>query len=202
MANNRKKLAAHAAVHRAVKTGDLVKPSACSRCGLEGPVEGHHRDYSKPLDVEWLCWWCHMYVDGKVRNGKPIEVGSIYEAALKSLWSKYRMKHLPFETFAGTIQQNCDVCGCTPSMVLEYKRGGKTILVPYNYLQRDLEQHHLKPICKTCRWLLTNFDLKEVLTTCARIMARKKSGAVDNWIAVSESRISSPLDDHPKVSSK
>ncbi len=26
----------------------------CSDCG-ETKVEAHHEDYSKPLDVEWLC---------------------------------------------------------------------------------------------------------------------------------------------------
>ena len=37
----------------------LPRPSHCSKCGTEGPVDGHHEDYSRPLDVIWLCRRCH-----------------------------------------------------------------------------------------------------------------------------------------------
>lgn len=34
----------------------------CEDCGVEHadqPVRMHHEDYSKPLEVTWLCDWCH-----------------------------------------------------------------------------------------------------------------------------------------------
>src|ERR1039458_7338116 len=31
-----------------------VKRQPCEVCGAQ-PAEAHHEDYSKPLDVEWLC---------------------------------------------------------------------------------------------------------------------------------------------------
>ena len=40
-------------VHKAVKKGVLVK-KPCIVCN-EKKTEGHHEDYSKPLDVVWLC---------------------------------------------------------------------------------------------------------------------------------------------------
>ena len=41
---------AHYAIRRALKTGQLFKePCPCG----ETKVEGHHEDYSKPLDVDW-----------------------------------------------------------------------------------------------------------------------------------------------------
>lgn len=44
-------------VRRAVRAGRLV-PQPCSVCG--GPnANGHHTDYSKPLDVVWMCSNCH-----------------------------------------------------------------------------------------------------------------------------------------------
>lgn len=50
---------AAAAVRGAVRSGKLVKPDACEKCGEISPLQGHHDDYSKPLEVEWLCAFCH-----------------------------------------------------------------------------------------------------------------------------------------------
>lgn len=47
-------------VRRAVQSGKLVKPEACCDCGQPRPLEAHHADYSKPLDVTWLCFRCHL----------------------------------------------------------------------------------------------------------------------------------------------
>jgi hypothetical protein len=50
---------AHCIVNNAIRSGRLVKPDACQECGLGGRVHGHHPDYSKPLEVMWLCPQCH-----------------------------------------------------------------------------------------------------------------------------------------------
>jgi ribosomal protein S27AE len=44
-------------VHVHIKRGKLVK-LPCEKCGNEN-VEAHHDDYSKPLDVRWLCRFHH-----------------------------------------------------------------------------------------------------------------------------------------------
>lgn len=58
---NREKVSAQRKVHAAVKRGDLVRPSVCERCGTDKGqgLHGHHDDYSKPLEVMWLCPLCH-----------------------------------------------------------------------------------------------------------------------------------------------
>jgi hypothetical protein len=43
----------------AVRAGKILKPSVCSACLLEKKLTAHHRDYSKPFDVDWLCYKCH-----------------------------------------------------------------------------------------------------------------------------------------------
>ncbi len=53
---------ARSALYRAIKCGSVTKEIACSGCGESGKIEGHHVDYSKPLDVIWLCTGCHGYV--------------------------------------------------------------------------------------------------------------------------------------------
>lgn len=58
---------AYRLVRSAIESGKLVRPDSCGRCG-EAPAKGsdgratiqaHHHDYSKPLDVEWICSACH-----------------------------------------------------------------------------------------------------------------------------------------------
>ncbi|UPI13380.1 hypothetical protein [Bacillus phage SBSphiJ7] len=46
-------------VLRAVTSGKLIKPKRCESCNKELPLEAHHTDYHKPLDVRWLCKPCH-----------------------------------------------------------------------------------------------------------------------------------------------
>jgi len=48
---------AHDAVRRAIGRGDLA-PQPCEECGERATV-GHHEDYTKPLDVRWLCYSHH-----------------------------------------------------------------------------------------------------------------------------------------------
>lgn len=55
----RTKVQANNRLGHAIRHGKVVRPDACERCGAKGNVEGHHHDYSKPLDVEWLCRPCH-----------------------------------------------------------------------------------------------------------------------------------------------
>lgn len=51
---------AHNTVLRAIQRGDITRPDNCPRCRrADSPIQGHHADYAKPLDVEWLCARCH-----------------------------------------------------------------------------------------------------------------------------------------------
>jgi ribosomal protein S27AE len=55
-----KKHLAHLRVADALRSGRLVRPDFCSRCGAVGSVQGHHADYDRPMDVEWVCLDCHI----------------------------------------------------------------------------------------------------------------------------------------------
>lgn len=60
---NREKLRGHNAVQVALRSGK-IRRLACEACGNE-KSEAHHDDYSKPLEVRWLCSVCH----NKVHHG-------------------------------------------------------------------------------------------------------------------------------------
>jgi hypothetical protein len=56
----------------AVKNGSLKK-QPCEKCGSTGRVNAHHEDYTKPLDVMWLCYTCHRELhEEKIRAIDPM----------------------------------------------------------------------------------------------------------------------------------
>ncbi|KKK91601.1 hypothetical protein LCGC14_2711310 [marine sediment metagenome] len=80
-------------VFRAVHSGQLMR-EPCEKCGSTKMVEAHHDDYSRPLDVRWLCHVCHMGFHAEQRlvkqavcgHGKAYSLGlcrSCYEIDLR-----------------------------------------------------------------------------------------------------------------------
>lgn len=57
-------------VNQAIKKGELIRPLSCDQCGVipqsmrggRSGIQAHHEDYSRPLDVMWLCHSCHISV--------------------------------------------------------------------------------------------------------------------------------------------
>ncbi len=56
------KVKAKTTMNTAVSNGTLKKPTICPKCKKEKRIEGHHEDYSKPLEVIWRCHSCHMKI--------------------------------------------------------------------------------------------------------------------------------------------
>jgi hypothetical protein len=51
-------------VQVAIRDGVLTRPDTCESCGVSGgKIEAAHSDYSRPLDVRWLCRSCHRRWD-------------------------------------------------------------------------------------------------------------------------------------------
>jgi hypothetical protein len=70
-AKNRHKIAAHTVVKRAIRDGLLVRGMCTAKttqgvCG--GIAEAHHEDYSKPLEVVWLCCKHHQTRHSELRR--------------------------------------------------------------------------------------------------------------------------------------
>ncbi len=69
MSNHRERKRTHWSIKRAVKSGTLIRPGFCEKCGIACKPQGHHCDYTKPLEVNWLCIKCHAEWH---RNNTPI----------------------------------------------------------------------------------------------------------------------------------
>jgi hypothetical protein len=78
---------AHRQVMLAIERGILVRPNFCENCGAKAPkrrrpltgngtpharLDGHHDDYSKPLEVKWWCATCHRswHTNMEIFNGR------------------------------------------------------------------------------------------------------------------------------------
>ena len=60
-----RKASARWATRYALRTGRLTR-GPCEMASVEcsGPIQAHHDDYSKPLEVRWFCRHHHGAVDG------------------------------------------------------------------------------------------------------------------------------------------
>jgi hypothetical protein len=64
------KARAEKTIQWAIQSGK-IKKYACAVCGTTEKVEAHHPDYSKPLEVVWLCREHHLQKHGKVYMNFP-----------------------------------------------------------------------------------------------------------------------------------
>lgn len=72
----------------AIKCGKMKRGTRCEHASVEcsGPIEGHHDDYTKPLEVRWLCRKHHRIVDGPkfARHGESN--GAVAKARRSAGW--------------------------------------------------------------------------------------------------------------------
>lgn len=80
MAKYPEKYAARNKLRLAVYAGK-IKKLACEMCG-DPKTHGHHEDYSKPLDVRWLCAKHHMFVHRKAGEFKLSSLQAVEEYLL------------------------------------------------------------------------------------------------------------------------
>ena len=74
----------------------VVPLKNCDVCGSDKSVDAHHEDYTKPLEVDWLCRKCHIQLHrgimfvGLMHKIKHFESDSQKENAKNTLFNEYR----------------------------------------------------------------------------------------------------------------
>ena len=72
----------HQIARKAEKDGVLIRPESCERCSGRGMrLVKHHKDYSKPLKVNWLCYPCHKIEHAEnpdIKNPDPAKGTYVY----------------------------------------------------------------------------------------------------------------------------
>lgn len=63
---NPEKYKAHYFVMDALRSKKIIRPKNCEKC-LRVDLHAHHDDYSKPLDVKWLCPVHHAEIHRKLK---------------------------------------------------------------------------------------------------------------------------------------
>ncbi len=56
-------------LHTAIRNGTVKRKNSCSECGTR--IDAHHADYSKPLEVKWVCSICHGKEHRKHKEEAP-----------------------------------------------------------------------------------------------------------------------------------
>ncbi len=85
-------------LNAAIRDLKIYKPSTCSHCGVDCNPHGHHDDYSKALDVRWLCVKCHTNFHNAVREKQRelekqgvsdlLDSHKLIKHVAKTYWSK------------------------------------------------------------------------------------------------------------------
>lgn len=56
---------AHQTLQNALRDKKISKPDSCEVCGCKKKLHAHHYDYSKALEVVWVCVKCHRQLHSK-----------------------------------------------------------------------------------------------------------------------------------------
>lgn len=82
---------AYGIVKRALIKGLLIRPNSCTRCSFtkqtkdnRSYIQAHHHDYTKPLDIEWICAKCH-----RKETPHPIVVDWLHKSGSENSIAKF-----------------------------------------------------------------------------------------------------------------
>lgn len=78
---------------RAITKKEIVRPDTCTLCSVFCNPVAHHKDYGKPLEIDWLCQKCHGLVH---RKDHPWNPNNIIQSPLPECVQRNKRIHVSF----------------------------------------------------------------------------------------------------------
>lgn len=113
---------------------------------------------------------------------RPPKYATAKEAAHNNLYSKLAGHNLglSLEQFMHHATGKCTICGQMPQEILVVDRKNDTYELAWHYVLRTEDGH--MALCKMCKMLASQFEMKELISHCARIMARRMWQVHSKWL--------------------
>jgi DNA-binding transcriptional regulator YiaG len=137
MSYSEEKKKASLTVSKAIREKRLVR-MGCEVCGSIKGIHGHHEDYSKPLEVNWLCKKHHSSLHGQRMHEDALHR---FEGHIKTtLERQVRIMGTTIKegrkALGMTVQQLAAVLGCSISSVNRWEYGTS---VPHKMYQKKID---------------------------------------------------------------
>ena len=112
---------------------------------------------------------------------RPPKYATAEEAARNNLYSKMAGQNLglSIDEFIHLATGRCEICGLPPQEALIVDRRDGTCKLMWHYVARG-ENKHIA-LCRMCKTLAQTFKLNEIISHCARIMARRMWKVHSKW---------------------
>jgi hypothetical protein len=112
---------------------------------------------------------------------RPKKYATAEEAARHNLYSKMAGQNLglSLEQFMQIATGKCEICGLPPQEVLIVDRKDGRYHLAWHYVLRTEDGY--VPLCRMCKTLAQSFKMKDIISHCARIMARRMWKVHTKW---------------------
>jgi hypothetical protein len=113
---------------------------------------------------------------------RPLKYATAQEAAHNNLYSKMGGSNmgLPIEQFIYIATGKCELCGLPPQETLIIDRKDGRYHLAWHYVFQT--ETGYVPMCKMCKTLAQQFEIKALISHCARIMARRMWQVHTKWL--------------------
>jgi hypothetical protein len=112
---------------------------------------------------------------------RPVKYATASEAARHNLYSRMAGQNLglSLEEFIHVATSKCELCGLPPqALIIVNRKDGKCELA-WHYVVK-VEKGHVA-MCRMCKTLAQSFKMKDIISHCARIMARRMWKVHTKW---------------------